>query len=72
MAEQSNEASGLFSIFFVSIYTLFLVVYTLFRLCGGDEAETTQPVAQVSRSLTQGCTSTRACPGTGVGARVYG
>ena len=46
MSDQHSGSSGLFSIFFVSMYTLFAIVYTCYHFCGQDE-QTTQPVAKV-------------------------
>jgi hypothetical protein len=47
MAE-NTASSGLFAVFLLSIYSLFLIPYTIYRLCAGADEVTTQPVVKVS------------------------
>lgn len=47
MAENA-ASSGLFAVFLLSIYSLFLIPYTIYRLCAGADEVTTQPVVKVS------------------------
>lgn len=48
MAEaQEAASSGLFGVFLLSIYSLFLIPYTIYHLCSAGEESTTQPVARV-------------------------
>jgi len=46
MAE-NTASSGLFAVFLLSIYSLFLIPYTIYRLCSAEEDVTTQPVVKV-------------------------
>jgi hypothetical protein len=53
LAEMGDQAasSGLFSIFLIAIYTLFLVPYTFYKLCSSSDAEqAAQPWQKVSKS----------------------
>lgn len=47
MAENQAASSGLFAVFMLSIYSLFLIPYTIYRLCAGGDEVTTQPVVKV-------------------------
>lgn len=48
MAEaQEAASSGLFGVFLLSIYSLFLIPYTIYHFCSAGEETTTQPVAKV-------------------------
>jgi hypothetical protein len=47
MAENA-ASSGLFAVFLLSIYSLFLIPYTIYRFCSAGEDVTTQPVVKVS------------------------
>lgn len=48
MAEENSAASsGLFAVFLLSIYSLFLIPYTIYRLCSAGDEVTTQPVVKV-------------------------
>lgn len=46
MAENA-ASSGLFAVFLLSIYSLFLIPYTIYRFCSAGEDVTTQPVVKV-------------------------
>jgi hypothetical protein len=46
MAEEA-ASSGLFAVFLLSIYSLFLIPYTVYYFCSAEEDATTQPVAKV-------------------------
>lgn len=50
MAE-NTASSGLFAVFMLSIYSLFLIPYTIYRFCSAGEDVTTQPVVKVSSKL---------------------
>jgi hypothetical protein len=45
MEESTATSSGLFAVFLLSIYSLFLIPYTISYLCSAGEDATTQPVA---------------------------
>jgi len=45
MAEESTQSSGLFSVFILSIYTLVLLPYSIYYLCGTED-DTAQPIAK--------------------------
>lgn len=49
--ENSAASSGLFAVFVLSIYSLVLIPYTIYRLCNAGDEVTTQPVVKV-RGLT--------------------
>lgn len=48
---QEAASSGLFGVFLLSIYSLFLIPYTIYYLCSAGEEATTQPVAKVGSCL---------------------
>jgi hypothetical protein len=45
MEDSTATSSGLFAVFLLSIYSLFLIPYTISYLCSAEEDATTQPVA---------------------------
>lgn len=47
MSDQHQGSSGLFAIFFISLYTLFLVVYSCYHFCASGDEQTSQPVVKV-------------------------
>eukprot|EP00775_Hariotina_reticulata_P009185 gene9185-9351_t len=49
MAEEA-ASSGLFAVFLLSIYSLFLIPYTIYYFCSSGEDATTQPVAKSKKS----------------------
>jgi hypothetical protein len=49
--ENSAASSGLFAVFVLSIYSLVLIPFTIYRLCNASDEVTTQPVVKV-RGLT--------------------
>lgn len=53
MEEPQAASSGLFAVFLLSIYSLFLIPYTIYRLCGAEDEATTQPVVKVRRLQLQ-------------------
>ena len=64
MAEEA-ASSGLFSIFLLSIYTLVLLPYTIYRCCASDETTTVVKVRLFmccrvcARACVYGCAQTR-------------
>jgi translocation protein SEC63 len=44
--ENSAASSGLFAVFVLSIYSLVLIPYTIYRLCNASDEVTTQPVVK--------------------------
>jgi len=57
MEDITATSSGLFAVFLLSIYSLFLIPYTISYLCSsGEEDATTQPVvSKVSKRDVVGC-----------------
>jgi hypothetical protein len=53
MEDSTATSSGLFAVFLLSIYSLFLIPYTISYLCSAGDEATTQPVAsKVSRAAS--------------------
>eukprot|EP00879_Flechtneria_rotunda_P003234 GHRR01003457.1.p1 GENE.GHRR01003457.1~~GHRR01003457.1.p1 ORF type:complete len:707 (+),score=247.45 GHRR01003457.1:307-2427(+) len=49
---ESTTSSGLFAVFLLSIFSLFLIPYTIYHFCSAGEDATTQPVAKGKKHRT--------------------